>query len=141
MGNGEMCAQCHDGFKCAIDHRDPIKGWTYEKFQEVKNSIVNPTGTKDCWPYIPTAYNEFDTNGFSSKALAGVIIPTCLSRLEEPSEVAVCKTLRNIGGMGHWPVFAYDQGGLGNKPGTSSLRIDRYLLCLLDDEADATISV
>lgn len=140
--NAEMCAQCHDGFKCAIGQRSPLKkGWTYDKFQQVKNSIVDPTGTGSCWPHVATAYNEFDTNGMSSKALAGVFIPTCLARLTEPSSVAVCKTLRNNGGAGHWPVYVYDQGGMGNQQGSSSLRIDRYMLCLLEDEANTTISV
>merc|ERR1712107_338223 len=130
----EMCGQCHDGFKCSTHSRAPLgKDWTYEKFEHVKNSIVNPTGTSSCWPYVPTAYNEFDTNGLSEKALAGVFIPTCLAKKEVPSDTAVCKTLRNNGGMGHWPVFVYDQGGMSKKGTTSSLRIDRYMYCILDD--------
>merc|ERR1712039_671905 len=83
--SGEMCAQCHDGFKCSSGQRSPLS-WTYDKFQQVKNSIVNPTGTGSCWPYHPTAYNEFDTNGLSSQALAGVFIPTCLAHKTKPGE-------------------------------------------------------
>merc|ERR1711879_405486 len=76
--SGKFCGQCTDGYKCGEGNRFPIPDWSYEKFAMAKNEIVAQTGTNNCHIKHASAYNEFSTNGLSSRALAGLFIPECL---------------------------------------------------------------
>lgn len=124
---GQITGQCNDGYKCAPHTRTPLvnTGWTFEQFVQAKNAIVEQTGTDRCHLKGAHQYNEFDTNGFSNSAVAGIIVPQCLKRFSRPTSFTACRALNKINGQKrHWPVFAYKYQG-----GSSSLYIKSYLNC------------
>merc|ERR550537_408680 len=119
---GELTGQCTDGFRCAVHERMPVvqKGWTYEKWLQAKNAIMDQTGTAACKiNSYPNAYNEFDTNGFSKPAVSGIMIPDCLAKQKDasaPSKFVACRALNKINSKKwHWPVFKYStKGGISS---------------------------
>lgn len=126
--HGELSAQCHDGYKCGPTSRSPIvtTDQTYDEWESQKNAVVAQTGTSQCKLSHYSAYNEFDTNGLPTHALAGVFIPDCLRRRGEPQMDHVCTAMKRInpGRKESWPVFAYSHTHT-----SSSLRLDHYLNC------------
>mmetsp|Transcript_14989 Transcript_14989/g.24495 ORF Transcript_14989/g.24495 Transcript_14989/m.24495 type:complete len:275 (+) Transcript_14989:60-884(+) len=138
-----LCGQCHDGFKCSENQRTPIKGTSYADFRKEADPIIATTGTSACHPSHPTAYNEFNTNGLSSGSVRGLLIPQCLANndLDTPASAIVCSALVRKGGPGRWPVYVYDNDGMatnGKHGNTSSLRIDSYMWCVLEDTGNVT---
>uniref|UniRef100_A0A7S2AFM2 Uncharacterized protein n=1 Tax=Alexandrium andersonii TaxID=327968 RepID=A0A7S2AFM2_9DINO len=128
--NGELTAQCTDGFKCGEHGRAPIASeWTFEQWKEAKNAIVQQTGTPECKNPSRSQYNEFDLNGLPSHSLAGIFIPECLQRRLKhdgtPPEEHLCRALNLKRHRADWPVFEY----VSDKHRGSSLRIARYLDC------------
>jgi len=125
-GSG-LSAQCTDGFKCDPDLRHPVS-MTYEDFQEKKNEIVSQTGTQDCKVVAPTTFNEFDTNGLSSRALAGVFVTKSGGATERkpPSPQALCTFLSALKKTNaSWPIYVYES----DDKTSSSLYLQSLLKC------------
>lgn len=131
---GVLAAQCHDGFKCAKGGRTPIIGastpWTYEKFLQAKNAVVDQTGTNKCSLANVWSYNEFSTNGLSPSALAGVIIPESMLKMHKPKPAVsdVCNVFRMANSKKHVPVYRYTYGRR-RYSSFSSLQLHHYLEC------------
>jgi len=121
--DGGLAAQCHDGFKCG-DRR--VATQDYAAFKRRKNEIVAQTGTGDCWLPHVNSYNEFDTNGLSSSALAGAFHVAEMGNA--PPSDQVCTKLKKSNPKRNrpWPVYGY-QYGVGQA--VSSLTLDYYLDC------------
>merc|ERR1712113_458717 len=74
---GVLSAQCDDGFKCGAPLRRVMgNSMNHTEFQAMVNQIVEVTGTSECpiGSKVPSAYNEFDTNGLSTNDLSGVFV-------------------------------------------------------------------
>lgn len=133
---GDLCAQCHDGYKCADVDRIPIgTSMSYSEFTEKKNKVVAVTGTPACGNVQPGNYNEFDTNGLPREDLAGVFVnvPVCKGNIGPkfafPDDTTLCTFMKgtNPSRTDPWPVYTYDiepRGKVG-----SHLYLERYLNC------------
>jgi hypothetical protein len=75
--------------------------------------------------------NEFNTNGLSPSALAGVFVPEELTKLHRPkpqvSDVCSVFHMANPANK-RVPIFQYSRSTNGAES-FSSLRLDRYLAC------------
>lgn len=141
-----LCARCADGGACAGSANKPsppAKLWPalgdqvpYSEFNKAKNAIVKASGsTQTCsWTSGENIWNEFDLNGLSPKALAGVMIDGTYKAPPDkwkPKDSLMCKYLQSVDAKRtSWPVYTLTFIDDNKKP--SSLTKTRTLTCSSD---------
>jgi len=126
----ELCALPHDGYKCGgsiPSWRQGLvtKSWaSYDWFKSQKDAIVSETHDY--------SYNEFDTAGMSSTALAGLFTTTYWDGIPSDQKGALCSFFDKVPGISQktWPVYSYSAS-------QNELKITDHLHCNAN-EAQAT---
>mmetsp|Transcript_79996 Transcript_79996/g.138849 ORF Transcript_79996/g.138849 Transcript_79996/m.138849 type:complete len:269 (-) Transcript_79996:75-881(-) len=102
-GAGQMCGLPHDGFKCGAlpSWRLNILNRDYDWFRSQVNDILGQ---------YHGHYNEFDVNGLSSSALAGVVYWKKAGFPNDWWQGVMCGLLKyaNPGSDTAWPVYELD---------------------------------
>lgn len=116
-----FCGRCYDGGVCAGSGNipnTPSKLWpalgdqvSFSEFQTAKNSIVALSGSKSTcsWASQDNIWNEFDVNGLSPTALAGVLIDATTAPPAgswTPPDATLCSYLKTVDvSRQKWPVY------------------------------------
>ena len=135
-----FCGRCFDGGVCAGSGNKPNTPsglWPalgeqvpFAEFQKAKNKIVAASGSASTctWASAPNIWNEFDTNGLSPTALAGVLFDKTSGSNWTPSEKILCAYLKNADpSRTSWPVYTLSFTQSTSTP--SQLTLTKTLSC------------